>query len=190
MILNLDFYLRDDVITIAKELIGKWLMTNINGKVTGGMITETEAYRGPEDRASHAYRNRRTSRNEVMFHQGGISYVYLCYGIHHLFNVVTNKMNQPHAVLIRAIDPTDGLDEIKQRRNLSHSNAPLISGPGTVTQALGINLDHNGLCLTNSFIWIEDRKNKSLEIMATPRIGIDYAKEDAALPWRYVLKPS
>ena len=110
-----DFYLRDDVIQISKELLGTYLFTKINNKITAGIITETEAYAGITDKASHAYNNRRTNRTEVMFAEGGVSYVYLCYGIHHLFNVVTNVKNVPHAVLIRAIKPIEGIDLILNR---------------------------------------------------------------------------
>src|SRR5688572_7863163 len=103
MKLKRDFYTREDVVLVAKELLGKVLCTKWNGKTTSGIITETEAYEGITDRASHAYRGRRTERTEIMYSEGGTAYVYLCYGMHHLFNVVTNKKDIPHAVLIRAV---------------------------------------------------------------------------------------
>src|SRR6185437_5047411 len=112
--------------------------------ITGGMIIETEAYRAPEDRASHAFGNRRTKRNEVMYHDGGRAYVYLCYGLHALFNVVTNEEGIPHAILIRAIKPEIGVEEMLRRRKKSKVDKTLASGPGTVSQALGITTKHNG----------------------------------------------
>lgn len=183
------FYQRDDVLAISRELLGKYLMTCFDGNLTGGIIIETEAYRGPEDRASHAYGNRRTKRNEVMFHQGGIIYVYLCYGIHSLLNIVTCGEDTPHAVLIRAIKPTDGIAIMQQRRR--HRRLSLLAaGPGTLTQALGITLQHNGLSLQSQQIWIEDRGMQidPTQIAASPRVGIDYAGEDARLPWRFRIK--
>ncbi len=185
--LPLDFYLHDGVVSLAKDLLGKWLVTNIDGELTGGKIIETEAYRGAEDRASHAFNNRPTKRTEVIFQAGGIAYVYLCYGIHNLFNVVTNIAGIPHAILIRAIDPTIGLETMKKRRQTDKN---LTGGPGTVCQALGIDRSHNGVDLTQSLIWIEDRGTLVLEekIVTTARIGVDYAKEDATLPWRFLLE--
>lgn len=185
--LPLSFYLKDDVVSIAKNLLGKWLCTEIDGFMTGGMIIETEAYRGPEDKASHAYRNRRTKRTEVMFQQGGIAYVYLCYGMHNLFNVVTNVEGVPHAVLIRALKPSCGLETMEKRRGTSKN---LTTGPGAVCQALGIDRTFNGRSLSSSSIWIEDRgvEIDQKNITSTARIGIGYAQEDALLPWRFVLE--
>lgn len=191
MKLSIDFYLREDVLEISKDLLGKVLMTRIDEITTGGVIIETEAYRGPEDRASHAYGGRRTRRNEVMYHQGGISYVYRIYGIHSMFNVVTHQSEIPHAILIRAIQPIIGIEQMCKRRHQDKWTKNLTGGPGTLAQALGIDTIHNGIPLTGSMIWIEDHQihvNKK-EIIAGPRVGIDYAGEDAHLPWRFIYAP-
>ena len=188
--LGRDFYLRNDVVKISRELIGKFLVTRMNGKLTSGMIIETEAYNGVIDKASHAYNNRRTARNEVMYAEGGVSYVYLCYGIHHLFNIVTNKAEIPHAVLIRAILPKEGLEIMHKRRQVKSSTKKFADGPGTLSQALGIKTSYSGTPLNGSLIFVEDRGMdfKNNEVIAGPRIGIDYAKEDALLPYRFRLK--
>lgn len=185
------FYQRADVIKIARELLGKVLVTNFNDQLTAGIITETEAYNGIIDKASHAYGGRRTSRTEVMYAPGGTAYVYLCYGIHHLFNIVTNKENTPHAVLIRAIQPLEGLDIMMQRRNKNKTDKKFTVGPGSVSQALGIHTKHTGTGLSGNDIWIADRKIKTdkSKILITPRIGVDYAGEDALLPYRFLLEP-
>lgn len=185
--LSLEYYKNRDVIYLSRDLLGKYLFTNIDNELTGGMIIETEAYRAPEDRASHAFGNRRTKRNEVMYQEGGTGYVYQCYGIHYLFNVVTNEAEVPHAILIRAIKPEVGLDVMLRRRNKSKIDKTLCGGPGTVSQALGIDKKHNGLKLNGSTIWIEDRGNviPAEDIVASPRVGVDYAGEDALLPWRF-----
>jgi DNA-3-methyladenine glycosylase len=181
------FYNRPDVVLIAKELLGKYLFTRFDGKLTGGIITETEAYNGVIDRASHAFGGRRTARTEIMFAKAGTAYVYLCYGIHSLFNVVTNEKEIPHAVLVRAIHPTHGINEMLKRRRMSEVKKNLSAGPGTVAEALGIHYSHSGLSLSGNKIWIEDRGitvNKK-EIRASKRIGVDYAGEDANLPYRF-----
>jgi len=199
MKLEKDFYLSENVVEISKDLLGKYLFTKIEGKLTAGIITETEAYAGEIDKASHAYNNRRTSRTEIMFADGGVSYVYLCYGIHHLFNIVTNYKNVPHAVLVRAIKPAVGIKTILERRNIkpTKENIKLIEsgkkkiakGPGTVSQALGIRTKHSGLDLSGNTIWIEDKgiKINKKEIIAGPRVGVDYAGEDAKLPYRFIV---
>lgn len=182
------FYQRTDVVAVAKDLLGKYLFTQIGGLLTGGMIIETEAYGGVVDKACHAYNGRRTKRTEIMYAPGGVSYVYFCYGMHHLLNVVTNVKDIPEAVLIRAILPTEGIEKMLQRRNKEALDKTLTSGPGALCQALGITLEHNGLSLSHSPLWIEDRgvKLKEDQILKTPRIGIDYAGEDALLPWRFL----
>lgn len=189
MRLENDFYQRTDVVQIARELLGKELITNIDGELTSGIITETEAYNGIVDRASHAYGGRFTPRTQTMYEEGGVCYVYLCYGIHHLFNVVTNIDGVPHAVLIRNIKPLKGLETILQRRNKKRIDKTLSTGPGTLSQALGIKTLHNGLSLSDDTIWIEDAgvKINAKDIATTPRIGVDYAGEDALLPYRFVI---
>ncbi len=186
--LNKNFYLSNDVVSISKSLIGKVLVTNINQKLTSGIITETEAYAGITDKASHAYNNRRTLRTETMYCEGGVSYVYLCYGMHSLFNIVTNNKDIPHAVLIRAINPLDGIDIILERRGKNKITKDLCNGPGKITEALGIKTIHNNFSLLENIIWIEDR-NINIDVSRieiTPRIGIDYAGEDAKLPYRFL----
>jgi DNA-3-methyladenine glycosylase len=189
-LLKKEFYLREDVVLISKELLGKFLYTNTDGKLTGGMIVETEAYHAPEDKASHAFENKRTPRTENFYHQGGISYVYLCYGIHHLFNVVTNKKDRPHAILIRAIEPTEGIDTMLKRRGKTKLTPELTAGPGSLTMALGINSKHNGISLFGDTIWLEDKgiSVKKNQIIASPRVGVDYAEEWAIKPWRFRIK--
>jgi len=182
------FYQDSDVVQISQKLLGKFLMTYINGHITGGIITETEAYAGTGDKASHAYGGRRTKRNEIMYYKGGVAYVYLCYGIHHLFNVVTNKEGVPHAVLIRAIQPMEGIDLILKRRGMNrNSKKAVANGPGTLSRALGINSGDNGSSLSGDRIWIEDREIEvpTATIIAGPRIGVDYAAEDTGLPYRF-----
>ena len=184
--LTKDFYLREDVVELSMELLGKELCTKINGTLTSGIITETEAYEGITDKACHAFGNRRTKRTETMFAEGGVAYVYLCYGIHHLFNVVTNKAETPHAVLIRAIEPVKGTETILKRRNAQALKKGLTSGPGTMSQALDITTQLNGTDLCGNKIWIEDNgfKVPDHNIEIGPRIGVDYAEEDALLPYR------
>jgi len=189
MKLGEDFYQRDDIVQIARELLGKVLFTRINGIVTSGMIVETEAYSWRE-RGCHAYGSKKTQRNAILFENGGYAYVYLCYGMHNLFNIVTNKPGVAEAVLIRALEPIDGLEEMKLRRNLNAVDLRLTSGPGKLTKALGINRTLNGKSLLNNEVWVEDRPGIMLPtvIEASARIGIEYAKEDALLPWRFTLK--
>src|ERR1700722_11839956 len=131
--LDLQYYLSDDVLSLSRDLLGKYLFTKFEDRLTGGIILETEAYRGPEDKASHAYGNRRTKRNEIMFHKGGVSYVYVCYGIHALFNIVTNMEHIPHAILVRAIEPVVGIEHMLARRGQKKLTPKLTSGPGALT---------------------------------------------------------
>jgi len=179
-----------DPVKIARQLIGMELITEIGGVETAVRITETEAYWAPEDRASHAFGNKRTKRTEVFFHAPGTAYVYLCYGIHEMFNVVTGPEGTAHAILIRAGEPSRGLPHIMARRKMDSLNPQLSSGPGVLTKALGIDRAYNGVDLL-------DPKGKvrldltgpvvdSSEIIATPRIGINYAGEPwVSKPWRF-----
>ena len=189
--LKIDFYQRSDVIQIAKELLGKILVTKWNGIETSGRIVEVEAYNGVVDKASHAVGGRRTNRNEVMYGEGGVSYVYLCYGIHHLFNVVTNKKEIPHAILIRALDPIKGIDVMLERTGKIKPDYTLTKGPGNVSKALGISFKlHNGLSLSSKELFIadDDFSVSNKDIIASPRIGVDYAGEDAKLLYRFFIK--
>jgi DNA-3-methyladenine glycosylase len=187
--LKRSYYLQEDVVLVAKDLLGKVLYTNLNGKITSGIITETEAYAGISDRASHAFGGKRTPRNEKMYAKGGIAYVYLCYGIHHLFNVVTNNENIPHAILIRALQPLEGIETILKRRKQKTIAKNTAGGPGTISQALGITTKLNGTDLTGKTIWLQDEGIKVIQknIIVGPRIGVDYAGEDAKLPYRFIL---
>jgi len=190
MILPTSYYQSSDVVALAKDLLGKVLITRFDQQLTSGIIVETEAYKGPEDKACHAYNNKRTPRTEVMFHQGGISYVYLIYGIHHLFNVVTGKTDEPHAVLIRAIQPLEGIPTMLHRRNMTEMAYRLTAGPGVLSQALGINKKANKLDITQPSLNIENQGQllSNPEIIASPRVGVSYAGEDANLPWRFRIK--
>jgi DNA-3-methyladenine glycosylase len=192
MKLPLEFYNHNDVLSITRNLLGKYLFTCIDGIVTGGYIVEAEAYNGIVDKASHAYGNRQTNRTKTMYMQGGVTYVYLCYGIHEMFNVVTSVEGEPHAVLVRGIVPTDGIDVMMERRNLSVFKPSITNGPGSVAKALGITRQMNANSLNGNVIWIEDRglSFTDEEIVAAPRIGVDYAKEDALLPYRFYVKGS
>jgi DNA-3-methyladenine glycosylase len=189
--LPLSFYQRTNVIQIAKELLGKILVTRWNNIETSGRIVEVEAYNGIIDKASHASGGRRTKRNEIMYGDGGASYVYLCYGIHHLFNVVTNKKETPHAVLIRALEPINGIDVMLARTGKKKLDNTLTKGPGNVSKALGIFFNqHSGLSLLSKELFIaeDDFDLNKKDVVASARIGVDYAGDDAALPYRFFIK--
>ena len=188
MRLTKDYFLGDDVLAIARDLIGKSLFTKIDGQLAGGVICEVEAYKGTSDRASHAYGGRRTKRNEMMYHEGGVAYVYLCYGMHHLLNFVTNADGIPDAVLIRGIIPTHGEELMLQRTGKHHITRDIGIGPGKVSKLLGLTVADNGINLCGDRLWIEDRglQLTDCQIETTPRIGVDYAGEDALLPYRFV----
>lgn len=184
------FYTRSDVVQISQELLGKYLYTHLDGQLCAGMIVETEAYSGENDKACHAHLNRRTKRTAIMYEEGGAIYTYLCYGIHILFNIVTNVKDRADAVLVRAVEPKIGLEIMKARRNRNQLNSRLTAGPGMMSQALGIGKEHYGLSLWGDQIWIEDKEISISEdqIIASPRVGIDYAEEDALLPWRFRIR--
>jgi DNA-3-methyladenine glycosylase len=187
--LPLSFYLRNDVVKIAAELLGKILVTNWNGELTSGRIVETEAYNGQVDKASHAFKGN-TPRTAVMFEEGGRAYVYLCYGIHQMFNIVTNEKGTPHAVLIRAIEPASGIDIMMRRTGKKVLDETLTRGPGNVGKALGFHTSQSGLALLGEELYIEDDGYtlSTSDIIATPRIGVDYAGEDALLNYRFYIK--
>lgn len=187
--LPFSFYLNTDVNSLARQLIGKMLFTQIDGEITAGIIVETEAYAGIEDKASHAYGGRLTDRTKTMYLKGGVSYVYLCYGIHNLFNVVTGPLNTPHAVLIRGVEPVIGTEIMLQRRDMTLLKPNLTAGPGALSKALGIDRTFNAKDLTGEEIWIEDGWDVDPEsIVAAPRVGVGYAADHALLPWRYYIK--
>ncbi|MBT8194852.1 MAG: DNA-3-methyladenine glycosylase [Bacteroidia bacterium] len=187
--IDTSYYHQKNVVNLAEKMLGKMLFTNFNNKVTGGIITEAEAYNGIYDRACHAFGGRRTPRTETMYALGGVSYVYLCYGIHHLFNIVTNKKDIPDAILIRAIEPTHGVSTMLKRRNKNKIDKTLSGGPGTVSQALGISVKNNALDLSGSKIWIAESglKIKKNQIASSARIGCESAGEDGKLPYRFNL---
>ena len=189
MRLSASFYAEDDVVAVARDLLGKVLCTRLNGQPTKAIIVETEAYAGVTDKASHAYGGRRTKRTEPIYGQGGTAYVYLCYGLHHLFNVVTNQAETPHAVLIRAGIPVTGTGRMLKRRNRAKVDKMLLAGPGSLAKALGITIEHTGLSLMNGQIWIEDHGTDVADDAVTigPRVGVDYAGEDALRPYRFRL---
>ena len=189
MKLTREFYQREDVVAIARDLLGKVIFTNFDG-LTAGMIIETEAYAGAIDRASHAFGNRRTSRTETMFKKGGTAYVYLCYGVHHLFNIVTNVEGIPHAVLLRGILPLEGIHLMEQRTGKRHKQKNFSDGPGKLTRAMAIQTSHDGTDLIGKQIWIEDAgiALPRAAVLIGPRIGVDYAGKDASLPYRFLVR--
>jgi DNA-3-methyladenine glycosylase len=187
------YYLQDDVVGIARDLIGKKILSVMGGELTSGIITETEAYRGHDDKACHAHLGRFTERTKIMYEEGGVAYVYLCYGIHHLFNVITNSKDRADAVLIRAVEPLAGIEVMLERRSKEKLDKTLTSGPGNFTKAFGLDRSHYGADLTGDQVWIEEDKSLALkaeEISVSKRIGIDYAEEDKELPWRFYLNSS
>ncbi|MDX1667332.1 MAG: DNA-3-methyladenine glycosylase [Saprospiraceae bacterium] len=189
--LEADFFRREEVVTIARQLLGMYLLTRFQGQICVGKIVETEAYRGRDDKACHAHLMRRTKRTKTMFLPGGTAYIYLCYGIHHLFNVVTGPEGVPDAVLIRAVEPVYNLDAMLHRRGMEQVKPQLTAGPGVMTKAMGITTDYDGQDLLDerSPIRLEDPGDEIPErkVASGPRIGIDYAEECAAWPWRFYL---
>lgn len=187
--LSREFYTRSNVLTVARQLLGKLLVVPTgDGRRVSGMIVETEAYRGPQDRASHAYGGRRTNRTETMYQMGGTAYVYFVYGMYYQFNVVTNVKDLPHAVLIRTVEPVDGIDLIRKRRH-AQPDHNLTNGPGKLCIALGIDRKLDRADLLGDSVWLEDAaKVPSSRIASGPRIGIDYAEEWVDKPWRFWVK--
>jgi DNA-3-methyladenine glycosylase len=190
-----EFYLREDTLQIAQDLIGKLLVVpTATGARVSGMIVETEAYLGAIDKAAHSYNNRRTARNEITYAIGGYSYVFFIYGMYFQFNVVCGAKDSPHVVLIRAVEPVENLEIMRERRLIKNRSAKmpdknLTSGPGKLCIALDINRRLNGEDLLGDKIWLEDYKTFSgAEIKIGKRIGIDYADAFAEKPWRFWLK--
>lgn len=175
---------------IARELLGKILVTNHHGRITSGRIVEVEAYAGIHDRASHASGGRRTARNRVMYAKGGVAYVYLCYGIHHLFNVVTGAEDTPHAILIRALEPMKGARIMMKRTKKKIPDPSMTRGPGNLSKALGIDVSKSGTPLNSQTLYLTDDGfvYKRHQVVSSPRIGVDYAGEDALLPYRFYVK--
>ena len=182
-------YTRADVVAVARRLLGSLLVAPArDGRRVSGIIVETEAYRGPEDRASHAYGGRRTRRTETMYARGGTAYVYFVYGRYHQFNVVTNVADVPHAVLVRALEPVEGVELMRRRRG-GAAPLDLTSGPGKLCIALGIDRRLDGADLLGDRIWLEaGRRVRPAAIAAGPRVGIDYAEDWAVRPWRFWLR--
>jgi DNA-3-methyladenine glycosylase len=187
--LETGFYDRKDVLIIARELLGKILVTQLDGIRSSGRIVETEAYAGVNDRACHAFGGRRTARSEDLYGAPGTVYIYICYGMHHLFNVITNKKEIPHAVLIRALEPLEGVEQMLMRTGKSTADFTLTKGPGNLSRALGLSKMNSGTNLFSDEVFIEDdgfRYNKN-QIRITRRIGVESAREDAELPYRFIV---
>jgi len=185
-----EFYRGHDVVAISRALLGKVLVTELDGERTAGIIVETEAYAGPHDRACHAYLHRNTKRTAPMFLQGGVAYVYLIYGIYNLFNVVTHDAGEPYAVLVRAIEPLEGTEVMLRRRHMDALKPALTAGPGVLTIAMGITRALTGHSLQGPELWIEDRgiRVPETDIVAGTRVGVAYAQEDAFLPYRFSIR--
>ncbi|MDB5277966.1 MAG: DNA-3-methyladenine glycosylase [Ferruginibacter sp.] len=188
--LGIDFYKRKNVLAIARDLLGKIIVTDFDDGFTSARIVETEAYAGVTDKASHAWQGKRTARNEVMYLAGGISYVYICYGMHQMFNVVTNVSEVPHAILIRAAEPLSGTDIMLARTGKKVLDTTLTKGPGNMAKALGIAKIHSGGDLSGDAIYIasDGYALKNEQIGISQRIGVDYAGDDALLPYRFYIK--
>ena len=185
--LNRAFFIREDTLRVARELLGKLLVVPAaDGTRVSGTIVETEAYLGVIDKAAHSYGGRRTQRNEITYAEGGHVYVFFVYGMYYQLNLVTGVIDEPHVILIRAVEPVEGIEVMRERRG-EMKDKNLTSGPGKLCIALGITRDLNAEDLTESpRIWVEDHRDlKEKEIASGPRIGIDYAEEFAGLPWRF-----
>ncbi|HEY0079242.1 MAG TPA: DNA-3-methyladenine glycosylase [Pyrinomonadaceae bacterium] len=185
-----EFYTRADALLVARQLLGKRLVVPAHdGERVSGIIVETEAYLGTEDKASHAYGGRRTPRTETMYAEGGTAYVYFIYGMYYQFNVVTGAESVPHAVLIRAVEPAEGVERMRERRPVRR-DLDLTNGPGKLCIAFGLDRTYDRADLLGERVWIEEtnRKPATREVASGARIGIDYAAEYAAKPWRFWLK--
>ena len=183
-----EFYLSTNVVQIAKDLLGKKLISNIGGKITSGIIVETEAYEAPDDLASHAKGFRRSPKNESMYSAPGHSYVYICYGIHDLFNAVTGPEGTPHAVLIRAIEPLEGIETMLKRRKMTKVKKELCNGPGKFTKAMGITMNHDRIRLFDptSPVQIVNSGFNVKSILSGPRVGMSHhTKQCGHWPYRF-----
>jgi DNA-3-methyladenine glycosylase len=200
MKLPASYYQHNDVVFLTRDLIGKKIVSMVGGQLTSGIITETEAYRGVDDKACHAHLGRFTERTKIMYETGGVAYVYLCYGIHNLFNIITNTNEQADAILIRAVEPVEGIETMLERRGKEKLDKTLTSGPGNFSKAFGLDRSHYGANLTGDKVWITSvalseqnslpQGDQVLDITISKRIGIDYAQEDKDLPWRFYLNTS
>jgi DNA-3-methyladenine glycosylase len=188
--LDLNFYDRNDVVRIAQELLGKILVTRMGGIRCSGRIVETEAYAGVNDRASHAFGGKRTTRSEHLYGEPGTLYVYICYGLHHLVNIITNKKGVPQGVLIRALEPLEGIEEMLMRTNKKSLDFTLTKGPGNLARAMGLSKSDSGANFLSEEIFLEDDglRYKKNQVLATKRIGVESAREDAELPYRFIVK--
>lgn len=188
--LKLNFYDRKNVVSIAEDLLGKILVTQIDGLRTSGRIVETEAYAGINDRASHAFGGKRTARSEHLYGPPGTLYMYICYGMHHLVNVITNKKDIPHGVLIRALEPLEGVEWMLKRTGKTKLDFTLTRGPGNLARAMGLSKSQSGGNFFSEEIFIEDdgTRYKKNQILVTHRIGVESAREDAELPYRFIVK--
>ena len=188
--LDQSFYNRKNVVQIARDLLGKILVTQWDGVRCSGRIVETEAYAGMEDRACHAFGGRRTVRSEDLYGAPGTVYIYICYGMHHLFNVITNKKDIPHAVLIRALEPLEGVEHMLIRTGKLVADFTITKGPGNLARAMGMSKLHSGGNLFSEEIFIEDDglQYKKDQVVITKRIGVESAREDAELPYRFIVK--
>ena len=183
-----EFYTRPNVLTVARELLGKLLVVPANRRRVSGRIVEVEAYRGPQDRAAHSYGGRRTKRTETMYSVGGTAYVFFVYGMYNQFNVVTNVRDKPHAILIRAVEPVEGIELMRERRP-HQSDHNLTNGPGKLCIALGIDRKLDAVDLTGNRVWLEAAEPvPRSRVLTGPRIGIDYAQEWIDKPWRFWIK--
>jgi len=185
--LDKDFYMKDAV-SVAKNLLGKYLIKNTDEGYVGGMIVETEAYMGPKDDAAHSYNLKRTKRNEAMYEEGGVTYVYFIYGMYYCLNIVTNKPNIPQAVLIRAVEPKFGLNIMIGNRNTDLKN--LTNGPAKLCRALDIDLSYNKVSLLSDKLFITQGEEVKNKIVSTKRINIEYARNYKDKPWRFIVKNS
>lgn len=188
--LSKDFYRQQDVVSVARHLLGKHIYSLVDGQLTGGIIVETEAYRGPDDRGSHAYNGKRTARNEMMYNAGGLVYMYICYGIHDMLNIVTGEEGISHAALIRAIQPIEGIDIMRHRRALFDKDLRLCQGPGSLAKSLGLSKIHNGVDLQGNVIWLTDEKHTYTDeqVVCSARVGMNFDGLYKAIPWRFYVK--